>query len=202
MTQTLQKPSKRQPPAKQPSWIVPNVSWEQLEAIDHAFEPTPGLKFFYLDGTLEIVPIGDDHERYTYIIRRLLEAYLDFAGIRHYGRGGPTYGKREQGARSEPDESYNIGERKEYPDLVIEVVDTSGGIDKLAIYKRLKVQEVWYWEDGVLDIHSLTQDGYIKLKESRLLPNLPFDIFCRYIDYYDQYEAVIEFKNILQTESE
>ncbi|MEG4506483.1 Uma2 family endonuclease [Microcoleus sp. F6_B4] len=39
--------------------------------------------------------------------------------------------------------------KKAIPDLAIEVVFTSGGIDKLQLYKRLGIPEVWFWEDGV-----------------------------------------------------
>ncbi|MGD1859848.1 MAG: hypothetical protein ACFB0E_07745 [Leptolyngbyaceae cyanobacterium] len=35
---------------------------------------------------------------------------------------------------SEPDESYNIGDRRSHPDLAIEIVVTNGSIDKLEGY--------------------------------------------------------------------
>jgi Uma2 family endonuclease len=119
-------------------------------------------------------------------------------GIRFYGRGGPTMATAEKDARKEPDESYNIETRKAYPDLVIKVVFTSGGVDKLEIYRRLGVREVWFWEEGVLAngvlaIYELQDDGYSKISASSLLPQLPIDTFLRYVSYYDQYDAVTEF---------
>jgi len=36
-----------------------------------------------------------------------------------------------------------------------EVVWTSGGIDKLEIYRRLGVGEVWRWKDSRIEIHVL-----------------------------------------------
>jgi len=43
----------------------------------------------------------------------------------------------------EPDECYLVGDQdKSAPDLAIEVIGTSGGIDKLEIYRRLDVGEV------------------------------------------------------------
>ena len=59
------------------------------------------------------------------------------SGIRFYGKGGPTLGNRELGGRKEPDDSYDIGAPKTVPDIAIEVVITSGGIDTLEFYKRL-----------------------------------------------------------------
>lgn len=175
--------------------VFPNVSWPQFEAIDQAFDSVPGVKFRYLDGALEIMPISEEHEGFKTILRMLLEAYLRSQRMRFYGRGGPSLGDAALGARSEPDESYNIGERKPYPDLVIEVVVTSGGIDKLEGYRRLAVAEVWFWEDGVLQLYHLKSDnsGYEQVEESVLLPQLPLDIFCRYVTYHDQFDAVDEF---------
>jgi len=126
---------------------------------------------------------------------------MDAKDIRFYKRGGPSLGDKELGARNEPDESYNLDTLKPYPDLAIEVVVTSGGINKLEGYRRMGVQEVWRWEDGVLEIHHLRDNGYEKSSRSELLPNLPIDMFCRYITYYDQYDAVREFRIALRSQS-
>ncbi len=175
--------------------VFPNVGWPQFEAIDRAFDAIPGVRLRYLDNALEIMPISEDHEDFKAILRLLLEAYLRANGIRFYARGGPSLGDEALGARSEPDEAYNLGSRKPYPDLVLEVVITSGGIDKLEGYRRMGVAEVWFWEDGVLNLYGLRDDGsgYDQLNQSRLLPDLPLDLLCRYVTYHDQFDAVDEF---------
>lgn len=178
---------------KREAQVFPNVTWEQSEVIEQAFEPIPGVKFAYLDGVLEIMPIGEDHEDFKSTIALLLEAYFRAMQIRFYKRGGPTLGSRSLGARSEPDESYNLGTRKPYPDLVLEVVFSSGGVDKLEIYRRLGVAEVWFWEDGVFTFHALHDSGYEQVSRSELLPDLPIDLLGRYVTYHDQYDAVTEF---------
>jgi Uma2 family endonuclease len=55
------------------------------------------------------------------------------------------------------DECYIVGpdQNKEVPDLALEVVWTSGGLDKLEIYRRLGVGEVWIWKDGRITVHAL-----------------------------------------------
>lgn len=175
--------------------VFPKVSWQQFEAIDHAFNSVPGVKFRYLDKALEIMPISEEHEEFKANLRMLLEAYLRAKGIRFYSRGGPSLGNEALGARSEPDESYNLESRKPYPDLVLEVVITSGGIDKLEGYRRMEVSEVWFWEDGVLELYGLPEDGssYQRLDQSNLLPALPINILCRYVTYHDQFDAIEEF---------
>jgi Uma2 family endonuclease len=185
-------------PKKKDAQIFPNVSWEQFEAIEQSFESIVGVKFAYLDGTLEIMTISPEHEDTLSTIVRLLEVYLDEKDIRFYKRGGPSLGSKELGARSEPDQSYNLQTKKPFPDLVIEVVFTSGGIDKLVGYQRMGVTEVWFWEDGVLDIYHLYSNGYSKVSNSELISGLPLDIFKNYITYHDQYDAVKEFRAVLR----
>ncbi len=188
------------PPRKREAQVFPNVTWEQFEAIERSFESIPGVKFCYLDGSLEIMPVSPEHEDFKSTITRLLEVFMDEKSIRYYKRGGPSLGDKTLGARNEPDESYNLGSRKPHPDLVIEVVITSGGIDKLEGYRRLGVAEVWFWEDGKLEFHCLRDGQYIKLDRSELLADLPVEAFCRYITYFDQHDAAIEFRQALRSD--
>lgn len=178
--------------------VIHGLTWEQFEELDRSLETVAGLKLAYLDGNAEIMPISPEHEDFKSTLVRLLEAFMDEKDIRYYKRGGPSLGNKELGARNEPDESYNFDTPKFSPDLVIEVVKTSGGINKLEGYRRLGVREVWFWEDSVLAFYELQSDGYKKVVQSRLLPDLPVNFFCRYIVYHDQYEAVKEFKKILR----
>jgi Uma2 family endonuclease len=183
--------------------LIHNISWQQLEEIDRALSQFGRFKFSYLDKTLEIMPISDEHEEFKSTIGLLLDAYMRAAKIRFYKRGGPTLGTQDLEARGEPDESYNLETRKSYPDLIVEVIKTSGGIDKLEIYRRMGVTEVWFWEDGVLEIYRLqgvlsAQPTYEKISKSSLLPNLPLETFLRYVTYHDQYDAVLEFLTELE----
>lgn len=173
------------------------VSWSQFESLEAAFESVGGIKFAYLDGILEIMAVSPEHQDTKSTIGILLEAYLREKGIRFYIKGSPTLGSKELGARKEPDESYNLLTKKAIPDLAIEVVFTSGGIDKLQLYKRLGIPEVWFWEDGVLSIYYLRQE-YEKVDRSELLPELDIALLVRYITYFDQYDAVTEFIKALR----
>lgn len=181
-----------QTPTPKATKLIHNVSWAQLEEIDRALEDW-GIRLAYLDGTLEIVPLFEEHEDAKTILRMLLEAYMRARKIRFYSRGSATLGNQELGARKEPDESYSIGTRKSYPDLILEVVRTSGGVNVLEGYRRMGVREVWFWEDGVLDFYLLQSEGYEKTNRSKLLPDLPIDTFLKYVSYHDQYDAVTNF---------
>ena len=172
--------------------ILAGISWTQFEAIEAAFAEIAGVRFVYLDNILQIMTLSPEHEDTKGTIRALLEAYLREKNIRFYIRGSATLGSKDLRARKEPDESYNIGTKKAIPDLVIEVVFTSGGIDKLKLYQRIGIPEVWFWEDGILTIYHLGEE-YEKLNQSQLLPELDLTHMAKYIAYYDQYDAVTEF---------
>ncbi|OCQ94719.1 hypothetical protein BCD67_03775 [Oscillatoriales cyanobacterium USR001] len=173
------------------------VSWSQFQSLETAFESIRGVRFTYLDGTLEIMTVSPEHEDTKSTISVLLQAYLREKDIRFYVRGSPTLGSENLKAKKEPDESYNLQTKKVIPDLVIEVVFTSGGINKLEIYQRVGVPEVWFWEDGVLSIYYLREE-YEQVERSELLPELDIELLVRYINYFDQYDAVTEFLKALR----
>ena len=131
-----------QPSNSKPAKVVHNITWDQLEEIDRSLADFPGLKLIYLDGTLEIMPVSESHKDVRATMGILLENYLRARRIQFYSRGGPTLGQKEEGARNEPDESYSIGTRRQYPDLVLELVFTNGGVDRLEGYRRMGVKEV------------------------------------------------------------
>ncbi|MDY6782812.1 MAG: Uma2 family endonuclease [Cyanobacteriota bacterium] len=193
MTTTLSKT-----PAKDNCLTVSGISWTQLEMLETAFAEIAGVRLVYLDSILEIMTLSPEHEEYKCTFRALVEAYLRENKIRFYMKGSPTLGSEEKKAKKEPDESYNIGTKKETPDLALEVVFTSGGINKLELYQRLEVPEVWFWEDGVLSLYHLRDNGYERINRSELLPDLDIELLSRYITYHDQYDAVEEFTQILR----
>lgn len=172
--------------------LIPEITWTQLETIEASFQDLGGVRFTYLDGFLQIMNLSLQHEEAKFIISALLEAYMREKGIRFYGKGSATLGDKNIGGRKEPDESYNIDTKKDIPDLVIEIIVTSGGINTLELYRRIGVSEVWFWEDGLLKIYTL-KETYLLSEKSLLLPDLDINIFTNYITYYDQYDAVINF---------
>jgi Uma2 family endonuclease len=62
---------------------------------------------------------------------------------------------------------------------VVEVVWTSGGLDKLEIYRRIGVPEVWFWIQGTISVHRLVDDAYTKVETSALVPGLDLKLLAR-----------------------
>ncbi|MDB9460738.1 Uma2 family endonuclease [Dolichospermum circinale CS-1225] len=177
--------------------LLSNLTWETLEKLDADLAET-GAQLTYLDGCLEIMtPLSDAHEEPKNTLGQLLEIYMRVKNIRFYGRGSTTIGTKELGARKEPDESYCLGTRKPVPDLAIEIIVTSGGIDTLEIYRRVGVSEVWFWQDGVISVYCLRSTGYDLVSKSELLPELDLRSLEFYSRMADQYDAVNDFMRSL-----
>jgi Uma2 family endonuclease len=133
------------------------------------------------------------HERIKTTLGYLLEAYMREKGIRFYGCGGFTLMKEGESS-GEPDESYCIGSDKEIPDLVLEVIITSGSINKLDVYKPKGVSEVWFWQANQLRVFHLKGEDYQEITHSEFFPELDLEQLLRYTRYQDQYDAVQAFQ--------
>ena len=91
-------------------------------------------------------------------------------------------------------QQYEALAEKELPDLAIEVVVTSGNVDKLIVYQRLGVQEVWFWRQGQLQVHCLRDGGYEQTAKSELLPSLDLNLLASYVEHPEPLDAVLEFR--------
>lgn len=84
------------------------------------------------------------------------------------------------------------------PDVVLEVIETSPLLDKLAVYDGLAVPEVWLFEDGAFSLHRRRKaGGYEGVKKSRFLPTLDFDLIARFAEREDQHAALDELAGVL-----
>jgi Uma2 family endonuclease len=157
------------------------VSWGRYLDIDKKLgEDRPGPRLYYVEGQLELMTTSHEHERIKKWIAGLLELYFDETGIEIMPRGQATLRIALKEAGAEPDESWCIGSNKEFPDLALEVALTSGGVNKLEIYRRFQVPEVWFWRRNKLEIFALNSGGsYEPLGKSRLLPGLDISLLER-----------------------
>lgn len=155
----------------------------------------------YLDGALEIMTPSRSHERIKSTLGRLVETYALERGIEFSAYGSWTLKHAPKEAGGEPDECYIVGtdQNKDVPDLAIEVIWTSGGIDKLEIYRRLAVGEVWFWQDGRIDVYVLRGDRYEPGTRSALFPDLDLALVCSLLDRPTTSQAVRALRDALRT---
>src|SRR5947199_199851 len=106
------------------------LDWWQFEAMLAVRGDAAGVRVAYLGGTLELTSPSRTHEFVKTMVGRLLEAYAEESGLFLNGFGSLTMKNRTREVAVEPDECYAVGTDKDTPDLAIEVIWTSGGIEK------------------------------------------------------------------------
>lgn len=180
--------------------VLFNVPWSHFE-IQLAMRGDASVpRMAYLDGVLELMSPSKGHERTKSFLGCLVEVFALERDVELSPYGGWTLKGAPEHAGVEADECYIVGpdQDKDRPDLAIEVIWTSGTIDKLEIYRRLKVGEVWFWRDGVLAVHVLAGDRYLKTERSALLPELDLQLLCSFLDRRSATEAMRDFRNALR----
>ncbi len=179
--------------------VMHGVPWSHYEAQLALRGDISVPRISYLDGEMELMSPSKQHERIKSYIGRLIEAFALERGIDLSPYGAWTLKEAPKLAGVEPDECYLIGsdQARETPDLVIEVIWTSGGIDKLEAYRRLRVPEVWFWKDGVIRIHVLTGDAYQGREHSAALPGLDMALVTSLLDHPTAIQAVKAFRSAL-----
>ncbi len=61
-------------------------------------------------------------------------------------------------------------------------------------YQRLKIAEVWFWENGILSIYQLTVDGYQLSEKSIGLPDLDITLLVDCIKLPSHTQALKQFR--------
>ena len=169
--------------------ILCGISWDRYLALDRAMgDDRPGPRFYYFENDLEIMTTSNEHERIRKWLGGLLDIYFDFAGIDPLPRGQATI-RLARIVGAEPDESWCIGGEKEFPDIVFEVALTSGGLNKLRIYKHFRIPEVWIWRRNHLEVYLLGDEEYVLTDTSRILPGLNFRLLERCVAIASYSEA-------------
>lgn len=174
--------------------VLPSYyTWEQFEAIELLMADTPGLRITYLDGLIEFMTLGEQHETIKSLLAIFIALYFFEQGIEFIPVGSATRRDKAKEVSFEPDESYYIGEKKEHPDLTLEVIISSGDLTKLVKYKRLRITEVWFWENNQLSVYRLRGDDYEQISRSEFLPELDLDLLVRCVLMPSIIEARNEF---------
>ena len=63
-----------------------------------------------------------------------------------------------------------------YSDVLENLHSSSKGLSTAEAYKRLKISEVWFWEDGVLKISHLRGETYEEVSHSQIPELMAIDI--------------------------
>ena len=166
--------------------VLNNISWQTFETILAEMGNNRATRLAYDHGTLEIMTPLMPHDRNKRLIENLIialaeELKLDIMSI------GSTTCKRQDLLRGvEPDSGFYIQNEPLMrqkrnldltvdppPDLVIEVDYTSASVDRMPIYLALGVDEVWRYDEPVMQIYQLREGVYVPCDVSPTFANLP-----------------------------
>lgn len=165
--------------------VLHNVGWETYERLLADNESSSAPRFTYDRGELEIMSPSPEHEAYNRSIALLVELLAEELNIDVYDLGSTTFRREDLERGFEPDSCFYIQNEERVrgkdridltvdppPDLVIEIDITSPSINKLQIYARLGVPEVWRYDGRELKILVLKGMEYAEVGESVALPPL------------------------------
>ncbi|HVV48182.1 MAG TPA: Uma2 family endonuclease [Polyangia bacterium] len=178
--------------------VMNGVDWRTYGALRELLD-SPGIRMTYLEGALEIMSPSRRHEHEKKVIARMIELFALERDVPLRGWGSTTF-KREAKERGlEPDECYCVGrDLGDAPDIALEIVVTSGGINRLEVYRGLGVREVWIFRDGRFRPYGLDGERYGEIARSALCPALDFAAMAELAAIPDQHAAVKAFRDRLR----
>ena len=198
MSAQVTTPAGEHVPTADQRLVTYGVPWSHYETQLALRGDAPVPRMAYLEGALELMSPSKEHERIKSYLGCLVEAYALERGIDLSPYGAWTLKSPPNQSGLEPDECYLVGDQdKEAPDLAIEVVWTSGGLDKLEIYRRLGIGEVWFWKASRIEVHVLRQQRYERTERSSLFPDLDLDLLCSFLDRPTASEAIRAYRTAL-----
>ncbi|WP_394820473.1 Uma2 family endonuclease [Pendulispora albinea] len=166
--------------------VLHGVPWWMYVALRDSLDSSgSGVRMTYLDGELELMSPSNLHEEAKTIIARLIEIWAVEKMIDLRGFGSTTFRKEAKRGGLEPDECYKLGpiEGDGVPDIAIEVNVSRSHLNKLEVYRRLGVSEVWGWESSTKEIviHRATPEGYVQASASVVLADLDIALLARFV---------------------
>lgn len=87
----------------------------------------------------------------------------------------------------------------ERPELAIEVVWMHGGLDKLGVYGKLGVPEVWYFRNGRIEVHVLRGSRYEQVGHSAALPGIDLEQLASFLECETTSQAIRDYRAALTT---
>ena len=165
--------------------VFNHLSWLSYQQILQAIGENNRAHLFYDRGTLEITMPLEEHEFYRELIGLFIRILVVELGLKIKSMGSTTLAREDLERGAEPDNAYYIQNQAKVlgkrinltedppPDLVVEVDITHTDINKLALYARLGVPELWRFNGQIWRIYRLEKGGYQEGEFSPTFPLVP-----------------------------
>lgn len=178
--------------------VLHGMDWSQYQSMQVLRGEHAGVRMTYLQGALELMSTAVEHEKIKKCLARLIEAYAEELGMDLDGYGAWSLSSERGACGVQPDECYVLGKGRSVPDLVVDVAWTEGGLDRLAVYHRLGIAEVWVWTREGIEVHRLRLGGYVQVGRSEMFPKLDLGVLTRFIQPDAQTRAVRSFREVIR----
>jgi len=171
------------------------IGWATYEEISQEVGANRSLHITFDRGTLTVMPITELHE----LLSSLLDRFVTLAGmtlkLNIVPTGQATMRSKQNLIGVEPDLSYFVSKAAEHevkdyvpdelempPDIVVEIDVHHESEDKIDIYSRLGVSELWQFDGETMRMFRLTGNGEYSLVERSLeLPVLTSEILTVFL---------------------
>jgi Uma2 family endonuclease len=169
-----------------------DVSWEDYERMCDMRGDDSVPRIHYLKGELEVMTPCREHHRIESLLGCLVENWCIDRDIEISGFGSWTLRDKKVMRGAEADECYIFGKdtRRDRPHLAIEVEWTEGVLNRLQIYEKLGVDELWIWRKGVITVHPFSGN--------RVLPDLDLTLLTSMLDRDTTSQAIRDFRKALE----
>ncbi|MGF1539153.1 MAG: Uma2 family endonuclease [Pleurocapsa sp.] len=159
---------------------ITGASWSDYQQFESS--EYPGYRVSYLKGEITIVSPGRNHERIAAAIARLIIAYCEKYNLPDFPFGQTRLNVWGQAGR-EPDLAYAFDCDKDLPDLVVEVIFSSGDLETLkSSYQIIGIKELWIWKDNRITFYFLEAGSYTVVESSQLLTKIESNSLVEYVN--------------------
>jgi len=179
-----------------------DVSWDEYEELLEQVGEAPGLRISYDNGSLQVITISSEHEKYASFISGLVTVIRLRLRIDILGFGSATMRKRKRKKGNEPDGCFYVQtaslignkiqldfETDPPPDIAVEVDVHHDSRSKFPIYAALGVPEIWRYDGTAMTFYHLAKDAnqieaslFVEQDTSAALPILSAQILTEMIE--------------------
>lgn len=179
------------------SVLLENVSWQTFETLLVELGDHRAARLAYDRGILEIMAPLPEHEYYKEAVGVLVQDLADVLDLDYETLGSTTWKRQDLLAGVEPDNCFYFQNEQVIrgkldfdlttdppPDLVLEIDLTSKSLDRLPIYLRLGVPEIWRYDKGQIKIYQLQNQAYVETSTSLAFPLFPVQEIIPFIQQH------------------
>jgi Uma2 family endonuclease len=199
----MHTPAEMVPPAEQPTLppqisqrlILHGVSWATYQRLLDDFKDSHAAHFAYDRGVLEIMVLSSKHERPNRTLALLVEVLAEELNMDVQRLGSITFTREDLNKGFEPGSCFYIQNEARVrgkdeidlavdppPDLVIEIDITSPSLNKLPIYARIGVPEVWRYNGRQVQMFALATGEYVHIEPSAAFPLLSSTLATQFLE--------------------